>query len=113
MVRDCFRGLLSALLLAMVAAGGGRLPMVDALVFHEGVANPELFRSHFEASSGCHDDGCSVRSVAQESRLNSSLATPALRACAPEAEILPPATPAPPPAPTCTSHLSRAPPLSV
>jgi len=113
MVRDCFRGLLSALLLAMVAAGGGRLPMVDALVFHEGVANPELFRSHFEASSGCHDDGCSVRSVAQESRLNASLATPALRTCAPEVELRTLPIPVPPPAPTCTSHLSRAPPFSV
>lgn len=112
MVRDLLGRLVSLLLLAIVAAGGGRLPMVDALVFHETVANPEIFRSHFEASSGCHDDGCSVRSVAHETRLNSSLAAPGLKASAPEADVPHSAPPAPPRASPSTSHLSRAPPLS-
>ena len=113
MARDFVRRLVSVLLLALVAAGGGRLPMVDALVFHETVANPEVFRSHFEASSACHNDGCSVRSVAHETRLNSSLATPSFTASAPEADVSSFAPSDPPAAAPLTSHLSRAPPLSV
>jgi hypothetical protein len=87
--------------------------MVDALVFHEAVANPETFRGHFEASSGCHDDGCSVRSIAHETRLSPSLGTPALKFAAPDDQVLPPLFTAPPPAPATTSQLSRAPPLPV
>ncbi len=113
MIRMLARRVVSLLLLAVVAVGGGRLPTVDALVFHEAVANPETFRSHFEASSACHEDGCSVRSVPHESRLTSSLATPAVKAAAPEDDVPPPGIPAPPPTPTSTSHLSRAPPPSV
>ncbi len=113
MARALLRRVVSLLLLAVVAVGGGRLPTVDALVFHEAVANPETFRSHFEASSACHDDGCSVRSVAHESRLTPSLATPAMTAAAPKDVVLPPATPDLPPAPPASTNLSRAPPLSV
>ena len=113
MARDFVRRVISVLLLAVVAVGGGRLPTIDALVFHEAIANPETFRSHFEASSACHEDGCSVRSVAHESRLFPTLGTPAVMADAPENESLAPALPAPPPTPTPSSHLSRAPPRSI
>ena len=51
MARVLLRRLISALLLAVVAVGGGRLPMVDALVFHEQVGDGESFRSHFEGST--------------------------------------------------------------
>ncbi|HSE51736.1 MAG TPA: hypothetical protein VLB00_06085 [Gemmatimonadales bacterium] len=107
------RRLLSAVLLALVAAGGGRLSTVDALVFHEGPADPDGFRAHFEASSGCHEDACSMRSTAHESRLTPLVATPSLFVALPE-------SPAPAFAPRgaaaaffSPSHLSRAPPLSV
>ena len=113
MVRDLLRRAFSAVLLALVAAGGGRLSTVDALVFHEGSADPGGSRAHFEASSGCHEDGCSVRSTAHESRLTPLLATPSLSVALPE-------SPAPGFAPRgaataffSPSHLSRAPPLSV
>ncbi len=113
MIGMLVRRVVSLLLLAVVAVGGGRLPTVDALVFHEAVANPETFGSHFEASSACHDDGCSVRSVTHESRFTPSIGTPAVKAAAPENDVPPPAIPAPSPAATSTSNLSRAPPLSV
>ena len=113
MVRRLLGRATSLLLLAIVAVGGGRLPTVDALAFHEAVANPEAFRSHFEASSACHDDGCSVRSNAHESRFSPSLGTPALTSAAPDDAFLLPAVPALPPAPVTSSQLSRAPPFPV
>jgi hypothetical protein len=61
--------LISALLLAIVAGGGGRLATVDALLFHEVVGTQDPVQTHYETSSECHDDGCSVRSVAPEPRL--------------------------------------------
>ena len=107
------RRLVCGILLALVAAGGGRLSTVDALVFHEGSADPDGFRAHFEASSGCHEDGCSMRSTAHESRLTPLLATPSLSVALPE-------SPAPSFAPRgaataffSPSHFSRAPPFSV
>lgn len=113
MVRCLLGRSFSVLLLVIVAVGGGRLPTVDALVFHEGVDNPSALQSHFEASSACHDDGCSVRSVAHESRLSTWLGTPALKSTAPDDTVLPPFVPALPPVPAGTSQLSRAPPLPV
>ena len=113
MVRELVGRLISAFLLALVAAGGGRLSTVDALVFHEGSAEADGFASHFEASSDCHEDGCSMRSTAHESRPGPSLATPGIHASLPESVAC--AAPAPdvPPHFTSSSHLSRAPPLSV
>jgi hypothetical protein len=113
MVRELFRRLFSALLLALVAVGGGRLSTVDALVFHEGSAETDGFQSHFEASSGCHEDGCSMRSTAHESRPGPSLAAPAIHAALPESVGAAPPVPDVPPRLASSSHLSRAPPLSV
>lgn len=113
MRKGLVRRLFSAVLLALVAAGGGRLSTVDALVFHEASTETDGFRSHFEASSGCHEDGCSMRSTAHESRPGPSLAAPALVAELPEsAGAVPPVPDVPPPL-ASSSHLSRAPPLSV
>ncbi|HJR34076.1 MAG TPA: hypothetical protein VJ817_03960 [Gemmatimonadales bacterium] len=107
------RRLISALLLALIAAGGGRLSTVDALAFHEVPAETDGFRSHFEASSGCHQDGCSMRSTAHESRPGPWFAAAAIHAVLPEtagAALSAPDAPSPfAPA----SHLSRAPPFSV
>jgi hypothetical protein len=81
--------LISALLLAIVAGGGGRLATVDAFVFHEAVGNRDPFHSHFEASSECHEDGCSVRSVAPEPRLAVSVAVSSLVLALPESAPAP------------------------
>ena len=112
MRKGLVRRLLSAVLLALVAAGGGRLSTVDALVFHEQSAETE-FRSHFEASSGCHQDGCSVRSTAHESRPGPWVAAPAIHASLPETVGAVPPVPEVPPPVASSSHLSRAPPLPV
>jgi hypothetical protein len=112
MAKGLVRRLLSAVLLALVAAGGGRLSTVDALVFHEGSAEADGFRSHFEASSGCHQDGCSMRSTAHESRPGPSLAAPAIHAALPETVGAAPPVPDVLPRLASSSHLSRAPPFS-
>ena len=113
MGKGLVRRLFSAILLALVSAGGGRLSTVDALVFHEASAETDGFRSHFEASSGCHEDGCSMRSTAHESRPGPSLATPAIHALPPETVVAVAPVPDVPPPFGSSSHLSRAPPLSV
>ena len=107
------RRLVSGILLALVAAGGGRLSTVDALVFHEQSAETDGFRSHFEASSGCHQDSCSVRSTAHESRPGPWLAAPAIHAALPETVGRAAPVPEVPPLFASSSHLSRAPPLSI
>jgi hypothetical protein len=107
------RRLLSAMLLALVSAGGGRLSTVDVLVFHEATAESDGFRSHFEADSGCHQDGCSMRATALESRPGPSFAAPAIHALPPETVGAAPAVRDVPPLFSSSSHLSRAPPLSV
>lgn len=107
------RRVVSVLLLALVAGGGGTLPTVDALIFHETLADSAALGSHFEAGSDCHDDGCSVRSVAHESRLTPLLGTPALRTTPPEAAILLPVPVFAARMLLASSHRCRAPPLPV
>ena len=113
-MRDSWVGRLGAILLiALVAMGGGRLPTVDALVFHETVADQGSLGAHFEASSACHDDGCSVRSVAHDSRLTPDLVSPPPIGVLPESAVLLPASSWTPRGPLTPSNLSRAPPFSV
>lgn len=107
------RRVMSLLLLALVAGGGGTLPTVDALLFHETLADSATLGSHFEAGSDCHDDGCSVRSVAHESRLTPRLGTPALRTAPPEAALLLPVPVIAARTFPASTHFSRAPPLPV
>ena len=104
--------LISALLLAVVAGGGGSLATVDALLFHEVVGNPDPIQSHFEASSECHDDGCSVRSVAHETRLSASIAVAELVLDVPGSLPAPVRDADPSPAYRPSGLFSRAPPLS-
>jgi hypothetical protein len=110
MIGTVVRRLLSGLFLLLVAGGGGRLATADALLFHDEPDDSQPIGAHFEASSGCHDDGCSVRSTATESRSAPQFATPMVRAVAPgQSEAMP--LHAEPPRPALfASHLSRAPP---
>jgi len=62
------RGLCSAFLILCFTGGGGGLPVLDGVIFHGRDQGTEILRSHFEATSGCHADGCTVRSVAQQAR---------------------------------------------
>lgn len=62
------RRLLSALLIALITSGGGGLPLLDGLAYHSRDRGGEILGSHYEASSGCHADGCSVRSTALQTR---------------------------------------------
>lgn len=64
MVMSLVRRLLALALLLVVAGGGGGLPVLDAVAFHGPSRLSESFRTHYEASSSCHADGCSIRSEA-------------------------------------------------
>ena len=112
MVRCLVRRMVSAALLLVVGAGGGGLPMLDTLVFHDPDRLAEAFRAHYEASSSCHSDGCSIRSEAQP-RILGDLPpqAPAVVAVeqlepAPVGETVPSST-------ISVHYLSRAPPPSV
>jgi hypothetical protein len=58
------RRLLASAMLFVVAVGGGGMPTLDALVFHGPSRLAGSLRTHYEASSSCHSDGCSIRSDA-------------------------------------------------
>ncbi len=65
MGRSLVRRLLATAMLCVVGVGGGGMPTLDALVFHGPSRLVESLRPHYEASSACHGDGCSIRSEAQ------------------------------------------------
>jgi len=67
--------LVAALSIALIGAGGGSLPVLDGLLFH-GRGTPETSGAHFEAGSGCHADGCAIRSTAQHVRLVPAVGAP-------------------------------------
>ena len=67
MISGLVRRLLASAMLFVVAVGGGGMPALDALVFHGPTRLSESFRSHYEASGACHNDGCSIRSDVQPS----------------------------------------------
>ena len=52
----------------MIGIGGGSLPVVDVVLFHSRGSVEENAQAHFEATSGCHADGCAIRSTAQQAR---------------------------------------------
>ena len=64
--------LLASAMLCVVAVGGGGMPVLDALVFHGPSRLVESFRPHYETSSSCHGDGCSIRSDASPRVLGDS-----------------------------------------
>ncbi len=110
MLRLLLSRLLATALVLSIGAGGGGLPMVDALIFHSSGQGPELFRPHYEATSGCHADGCAIRSSAQQSRFVLGLA-PAVVSSIPPAVSRAPSIPSDPPFARFVTHtLSRAPP---
>ena len=61
MVISLVRRFLSLAMLLVVGGGGGGMPVLDSVAFHGGRLS-ESFRTHYEASSSCHADGCSIRS---------------------------------------------------
>ena len=65
MVQAAIRRSLASVMLCVIAFGGGGMPALDALVFHGPTRLVESLHSHYEASSSCHSDGCSIRSDAQ------------------------------------------------
>jgi hypothetical protein len=62
MVTSLVRRLLASAMLFVVAVGGGGMPALDALVFHGPSRLVGSLRTHYEAASSCHGDGCSIRS---------------------------------------------------
>lgn len=68
MVRGPVSRLCGALLCLLMLGGGNGLPVLDSLIFHQRAAAAEIPQSHYETDSGCHADGCSVRSTAQYGR---------------------------------------------
>lgn len=100
---------LTAVLILVISAGGSGFPVLDALVFHGSSRGSESYRAHYEATSGCHGDGCTIRSVAQ-SRYQSDLAPHGFALLPPLAVPDAPATSPEAPAPLSFRYLSRAPP---
>lgn len=77
MARSLFRLLACAILVFVIGAGGGGLPILDGLFFHGPDRLAESHRPHYEASSAfCHADGCSVHSLAQSRVVGEGTAAP-------------------------------------
>jgi len=112
MVGSLVRRLVAAGLLLLLGAGGGGLPVLDATLFHSLTGRTEPFRAHYEATSGCHADGCALRSTAQGSRFTAALPSTGLAIAVPERQAI---RPAPQPlliAAQPLRHFSRAPPTA-
>ena len=112
MALQLVRKVLASLLLLVLTAGGGGMPAVDALLFHRSAQDAGTFRPHFEATSACHADGCSARSLASQNRLAPELGSGELRVIEPTASVLLNVAPSSPRTTLPTSQLSRAPPVS-
>src|SRR2546428_3241222 len=104
------RGLFSALFILLFAGGGAGLPFFDGVLFH-GRSQNEVPRSHFETTSGCHADGCTVLSTAQQERHAPVLDPVARVVSAPFVALLLPGLSTPLAEPLRGQPLSRAPPL--
>ena len=77
--------LLALLLIVMITGGGGGLPVLDALIYHSRGSATEDWRAHYEANSGCHADGCAIKSTAQHARSATGVGTP--RELAPSVDL--------------------------
>lgn len=112
MLRSLFRGLVSACLVALVGAGGGTLPVLDAFAFHDPDARSESLRAHYESQSACHTDSCAVYSTAQQARAIPAPVPAPVVALPLEAGRSAGAVDSCCPAPLTLRYNSRAPPLS-
>jgi hypothetical protein len=109
MLRAWLSRLISTLSILLIGMGGGSLPVLDGLLFHDRGA-PETFRDHFEAGSGCHADGCAIKSTAQLVRFAAGIGTPARLAPSYDLTAPPPSLPALLSRALSGQPLSRAPP---
>lgn len=106
-----FPRLVSAALIVMISSGGGGLPVLDGLIFHTRGRAAEALRPHYEATGGCHADGCAIRSTAHLARCTPSLGTAGLVISPPEMWISVWLSPTPLSNSPFGQPLSRAPPL--
>lgn len=104
------RSLFSASLILLFISGGGGLPLLDGLIFHSRARGTEVLRPHLEGTSGCHADGCTVRSTAQQARFAPVLNPVAKIVSAPETSAFVRNLPTPLAEPLRGQALSRAPP---
>lgn len=112
MLRSVVRRLVATGLLLLLGAGGGGLPVLDATLFHSLSERIEPFRAHYEATSGCHADGCALRSTAQGSRFTATLPPTGLATHLPERLVIRPALQPVLVAAQPLRHFSRAPPTA-
>ena len=91
MHRTLARALVSATLIAVIGGGGGGLASLDVLLFHRSGVGAEALRAHFEATSACHGDHCTILSTASEPRSAPGLTAAGLpSAPSGDAALLPP-----------------------
>jgi len=112
MARAFLRRLLAIALIFMISAGGGGLPVLDGLIYHSRGATPQDWQTHYEASSGCHADGCAIRSTAQQARFTAVIESRGLVVLAPESWMPERVHPAPFSNSPFGQPLSRAPPVA-
>lgn len=110
MFKALARGLVSACLIVLLNSGGGGLSLIDGLIFHSLGRGSEAGLAHFESSSGCHADGCAVRSTAQHTPLALALRADARVSSTPKTRFFLPPFPAQQVEPRSGEPLSRAPP---
>jgi hypothetical protein len=73
MLRGLLPRLFSATLILLIGSGGGGLPVVDGLFFHGRDRAAEASLPHYEATAGCHSDGCAIRSTAHHARFTAAI----------------------------------------
>ena len=76
MLRTWLSRILATFLIVTISGGGSGLPVFDALIYHSGAQSTDDWRSHFESSSGCHADGCAIKSTAQHARYAPGIGAP-------------------------------------
>ena len=111
MLRAFAGRLISACLVLFCIAGGGGLPLLDGLLFHELNQATDSTRSHYESTAACHADGCAVRSTAQPARFAPAFGTERLVSSSPDTRSFVPHFPARLAESLPGRPLSRAPPF--
>lgn len=109
-IRALFTRLFSASLIGLIVAGGGGLPVLDGVLFHNRERAADALRPHFETTSGCHSDGCAIRTTAHQVRLAAVPGGASIRTADPDRWELPGHLPEPFTQTPSGQPLSRAPP---